>query len=195
MTGKLGAINRYNGLDIPSGYFMEAMERLSNRYLNIPLDAVIHPVSTEVRKVVKGEQVAANNALIQQWENIKELVKPAEEKHAESSSPNRGDVKNEGVGEAVSKDESKIPSLRIYGIGASILLLVMLGISGIRALIQNVQAKGTPTSTLTSQLISANTMTPVPPTQALSIPTSTETPVPLTPTFTVTPTLGIGSTI
>src|SRR5262245_29779233 len=50
LTGKLAAIPRYNALEIPSGYFIEAMERLRNRYLNVPLNAVIHPVSTEVRK-------------------------------------------------------------------------------------------------------------------------------------------------
>src|SRR5688572_21667370 len=32
LTGKLAAIKRYNGLEIPSGYFLEAMERLSERY-------------------------------------------------------------------------------------------------------------------------------------------------------------------
>jgi len=80
LTGKLSAIKRYNGLDIPSGYFMEAMERLRGRYLNVPLNAVIHPVSTEVRKVVKEEQVAADKALVQKKEDIKELVKPAEAK-------------------------------------------------------------------------------------------------------------------
>jgi len=79
LTGKLGTIKRYNGLDIPSGYFMEGMERLRGRYLNVPLDAVIHPVSTEVRKVVKEEQVAADKALLQKREDIKDLVKPAEE--------------------------------------------------------------------------------------------------------------------
>ena len=193
LTGKLSAINRYNGLDIPSGYFIEAMRRLSNRYLNVPLDAVIHPISTEVRKMVKGEQVAANNALIQQWENIKELVKPAEEKSAEPISLYGGDGRGDEIGEAVSKSDKKIPNLRLYGVGAGILLLVMLGISGIRTLIQNVPAKDTPTPTFNMQLVLANTMISVPPTQTLLISTSTETPIPPTSTFTSTPTLGIGS--
>ena len=35
LTGKLVDVKRYNGLDIPSGYFPEAMERLSSRYLNV----------------------------------------------------------------------------------------------------------------------------------------------------------------
>src|SRR5215207_7660768 len=83
LTGKLDAIPRYNALDIPSGYFMEAMERLRSRYLNVPLNAVIHPVPTEVRKVVKEEQVAADKALEEKKEDLEELVKPAEEKPME----------------------------------------------------------------------------------------------------------------
>jgi hypothetical protein len=53
------------------------MGRLSRRYLDVPLNAVLHPVSTEVRKVVNEEQSAANKALLQKWEDIKELVRPA----------------------------------------------------------------------------------------------------------------------
>ena len=80
LTGKMANISRYNGLDIPSGYFPEAMERLSTRYLNTPLNAVIHPVSIEVRKKIREEKVAANKALREQKTDIKELVKPAQEK-------------------------------------------------------------------------------------------------------------------
>src|SRR5688572_28793527 len=56
LIGKLEAIKRYNGLEIPPGYFNEAMERLCKRYLNVPLNAIIHPVSTEVRKVIEDAQ-------------------------------------------------------------------------------------------------------------------------------------------
>src|SRR5690349_1407112 len=77
MTGKLETLRHYNGLDIPAGYFTEAMERLCEKYLNVPLDAVLHPVSTEVRKVVEGEQIAARQALDQKKENIDVLLKPA----------------------------------------------------------------------------------------------------------------------
>jgi hypothetical protein len=77
LTGRLGAIKRYNGLDIPAGYFTEAMERLCEKYLDVPLEAVLHPVPTEVRKVVEDEQTAANQALEQKQENIDVLVKSA----------------------------------------------------------------------------------------------------------------------
>ena len=63
LTGKIAKISRYNGLSIPAGYFPQAMERLQSRYLNVPLDAVLHPVSNEVRKKVNEEKQAANRAL------------------------------------------------------------------------------------------------------------------------------------
>lgn len=80
LTGKLALLSRYNGLDVPSGYFMEAMERLRSRYLNVPLTVVLHPMPTEVKEVVKGEQIAADKALEQKKDVIEELIKPAEDK-------------------------------------------------------------------------------------------------------------------
>jgi formylglycine-generating enzyme required for sulfatase activity len=66
LTGKLANIKRYNGLEVPPGFFMEAMERLCERYLNVPFSAVIHPISNEIQRVVKEVQVAANKALSEQ---------------------------------------------------------------------------------------------------------------------------------
>lgn len=77
LTGKLSSISRYNGLNVHEDYFEEAMHRLRTQYLNIPLNTVVHPVSTEVRKVVREEQIAADQAL-QHIENVKELVKQNE---------------------------------------------------------------------------------------------------------------------
>lgn len=62
LTGKLAKIKRYNGLDIPSGFFKEAMDRLSNNFLSDPTDAIIHPVSNKVQQVVREEQSAASKA-------------------------------------------------------------------------------------------------------------------------------------
>ncbi|MEW6401827.1 MAG: TIR domain-containing protein [Chloroflexota bacterium] len=76
LTGGLGVLKRYNGLDIPPGYFGEAMERLRSRYLNIVLTAVIHPVSAEVGKVVREEQIAANKALAQKHASLEGLIQP-----------------------------------------------------------------------------------------------------------------------
>jgi len=65
LVGKLRNLSRYNGLNVHQDYFREAMERLRKKFLNVPLDAVLFPLSTEVQKVVKEEQVAANRALLQ----------------------------------------------------------------------------------------------------------------------------------
>jgi len=79
LTGKLKNLSRYNGLNVHEDYFQEAMRRLSTQFLNIPLNTILHPVSTEVRKVVREEQLAADKALVQ-IEDVKELTKEAEVK-------------------------------------------------------------------------------------------------------------------
>jgi TIR domain len=43
LTGKLAALRAYNGLSIPPDYFLEAMGRLRDRFLNVALTAVLHP--------------------------------------------------------------------------------------------------------------------------------------------------------
>jgi formylglycine-generating enzyme required for sulfatase activity len=86
LTGKLRSLSRYNGLNVHEDYFEEAMNRLRTEYLNKPLDTVLHPVSTEVRKVVKEEQDAADEAL-EQIEDVKELVKQADEKSVQLTEP------------------------------------------------------------------------------------------------------------
>jgi hypothetical protein len=35
LTGRLAALRHYNGLSIPPDHFLEAMERLRNRFLNV----------------------------------------------------------------------------------------------------------------------------------------------------------------
>jgi formylglycine-generating enzyme required for sulfatase activity len=186
VTGKLSAINRYNGLDVPAGYFLEAMERLRSKYLNVPLNAVIHPISTEVRKVVKEEQIAADIALIQKSEDIKELIKPVEEIFDEK----RQKQPRVPVSRVEGSRSSK-PNFRLYGVGAAILMVAVLGVFGIKALIQNSGNEKPPlpteiVSTLTVRSLTAITASPV-----LS-PTNTSTP--LIPTSTQPP-LNIGSVL
>src|SRR5688572_13951849 len=62
LVGKLELLKNYNGLRIYSEYFDEGMARLRDRYLNVPLDAVLHPVSTKVQKVTQEQQAAASSA-------------------------------------------------------------------------------------------------------------------------------------
>jgi formylglycine-generating enzyme required for sulfatase activity len=67
LTGTLATLKQYNGLEVPAGYFGEAMTRLRDKYLNVALKAVLHPVSDEVQKVVKEQQEAANKAKPRIW--------------------------------------------------------------------------------------------------------------------------------
>jgi hypothetical protein len=43
LTGQLAALKQYNALRVPSDYFSEAMGRLRDKFLNVPLEAVLHP--------------------------------------------------------------------------------------------------------------------------------------------------------
>ena len=62
LKGKLGQLKKYNGLEIPPNYFYEGMIRIDENFLNIPLDAVLHPVSADVQKIVEEQKAAAEKA-------------------------------------------------------------------------------------------------------------------------------------
>jgi SH3-like domain-containing protein len=60
LTGKLKNLKRYNGMNVYEDYFQASMDRLQKQFLSVPLDAILHPVSPEVQKVVREEQAAAD---------------------------------------------------------------------------------------------------------------------------------------
>jgi len=62
LTGKLAALKKYNGLPIPQGYFSPAMERLRNKFLNLPVDAVLHEASTSAQQVATEQKDKAAKA-------------------------------------------------------------------------------------------------------------------------------------
>jgi len=62
LKGTLAALKRYNGLPVYPAYVMEAMDRLREKYLNVPLDTVLHPPSSAAGQAAKHEQLAAVNA-------------------------------------------------------------------------------------------------------------------------------------
>jgi tetratricopeptide (TPR) repeat protein len=62
LTGKLAPIKKYNGLDIPASYFLEAMNRLRNKHLNLPLAAVTHPPSAPAQLAATEQRAAAEAA-------------------------------------------------------------------------------------------------------------------------------------
>jgi tetratricopeptide (TPR) repeat protein len=70
LTGALGALKHYNGVNIPSDYFMEAMERLRSRYLSVPLNAVLHPASLSAQRAAAEQKVAADAAPAVQEEEL-----------------------------------------------------------------------------------------------------------------------------
>jgi hypothetical protein len=62
LSGKLSALKRYNALRVPADYFSEAMTRLRERFLNVPLDAVLQPASSLAQETAREHQAAAHNA-------------------------------------------------------------------------------------------------------------------------------------
>jgi serine/threonine-protein kinase len=172
LTGKLKNLSRYNGLNVHEDYFDEAMHRLRTQYLNIPLDTVLHPVSTEVQKVVRAEQVAADKAL-EQIEDVKELVKQAEEKPAQKKEFPKP-VAAQAVKSETASSVSTVPWRTVAGLAGGLLLIALL-IWGGANLLRN------------RSLANLATATNTPP------PVSTPTP-PETSTL-PTPTLDIGSTM
>lgn len=59
LTGKLAALKRYNGMTVSMEYFEAAMTKLREKFLNIPLDAVLHPASGLAQQAAKDQQAAA----------------------------------------------------------------------------------------------------------------------------------------
>ena len=70
LTGALAALRHYNGLSIPPEYFEEAMARLRNRFLNVPLTAVLHPASLQAQRAATEQKAAANAAPVVQEEEL-----------------------------------------------------------------------------------------------------------------------------
>ena len=62
LTDKLAALKHYNGLSIPPEYFLEAMARLRNKYLNVPLTAVLHPAFLSAQRAATEQKAAAGAA-------------------------------------------------------------------------------------------------------------------------------------
>jgi tetratricopeptide (TPR) repeat protein len=70
LGGSLAALKDYNGLTIPPEYFMEAMERLRSRYLNIALPAVLHPASRSAQQAATLQKAAADAAPVVQAQEL-----------------------------------------------------------------------------------------------------------------------------
>lgn len=123
LTGKLRYLSRYNGLNVHEDYFDEAMERLRTQYLDIPLNTVLHPVSTEVQRVVRAEQVAADKAL-EKIENVQQLVKQASPRPTQQNVLPKPDVPPSGTIEGTKARTWQIAIGLVVGIGVISLCIV-----------------------------------------------------------------------
>jgi hypothetical protein len=71
LSGGLANLKKYNALRVPTEYFDAAMQRLRQDYLNIPLDAVTHPLSDFASEAARRQQTAAAKAaLVQQGQPL-----------------------------------------------------------------------------------------------------------------------------
>jgi hypothetical protein len=61
--GKVSGLKRYNGLPLPSEYFNEAMVRLRERFLNVPLESVILPLACDVELATIEQKKATEKVL------------------------------------------------------------------------------------------------------------------------------------
>ena len=75
LTGTLAQLRHYNALTVPAEYFLDAMGRLRDRFLNIPLNTKLQPASLTARQAAAEEkeaaaaapQVAEEELTAQQW--------------------------------------------------------------------------------------------------------------------------------
>jgi len=62
LIGTLAPLKAYQALRVPQEYFMEAMGRLRAQYLNVSLDAVLHPASLPAQRAANDQKAAALGA-------------------------------------------------------------------------------------------------------------------------------------
>lgn len=70
LTGKLENLKKYNGLRLHSEYFFEGMNRLREQYLNVSLDAIIHPISASTRPATEEHRSIASDAPLVEKEEL-----------------------------------------------------------------------------------------------------------------------------
>ncbi len=59
LTGKLALVPRYNGMTVSVEYFDAAMTKLRDKFLNVSVEAVLHPSSDFAQRAAKDQQAAA----------------------------------------------------------------------------------------------------------------------------------------
>lgn len=59
LVGPILTLSRYQALEVPLSFFDEAMERLRRKYLAVPINAVLHPLSPHAQQVALEQHQAA----------------------------------------------------------------------------------------------------------------------------------------
>lgn len=211
LTGKLAKLKKYNGLEVPVGFFEAAMDRLRQRFLNVTPEAVLHPMTDEVQKVVTEQKVAADQAISHGIESVesneRRLAKETtwKEKWIQASRTLLERIeKNVQLSFSRMSEVGKswIQKVNFKRLGiSSIVLLVILGlIFAGNYLIKNPLTPNIPADAELPVFVGLGTPTTQPTNASTVRPTSTvtpsETPSPTyTHTLTFTPTLGVGSTL
>jgi tetratricopeptide (TPR) repeat protein len=62
LTGKLALLKKYNGMSVSVEYFDAAMQKLREKFLNVPLTAVLHPASRSAQQAATQQKTAAQMA-------------------------------------------------------------------------------------------------------------------------------------
>jgi tetratricopeptide (TPR) repeat protein len=71
LTGKLGALNAFNGLRVYSEYFFPAMDKLRSQFLNVELsDVAIPELTIETKQITGAQKTAANEAKLVEKEQL-----------------------------------------------------------------------------------------------------------------------------
>ncbi len=61
LTGKLALLQEYNGISVPDDFFDEAIDKLTDRFLNKPLDVILHPIPKDQKITSVSEPKPTGN--------------------------------------------------------------------------------------------------------------------------------------
>ncbi len=71
LSGKLTVLKKYNGLVVPADYFEEAMHRLRERFLSVPVDTALTPLSnTSLESNINQKRAADMPKQIKRYELV-----------------------------------------------------------------------------------------------------------------------------
>jgi hypothetical protein len=107
LTGKLAELKKYNALEIPKARFFDSeMERLRNRFLNVRVDAVLHPASESAQRVAKEQKDKASIALGEAEAEAKRRAEEETRQRAAEEERRKREAEEADVARARSRDSA-----------------------------------------------------------------------------------------